>query len=150
MRADGNDTLFVLNRVGGNLTSGGSAATIGTLSGLLYNSGAQVLNFTQTASTPQFVASLTNSFPVTSPLFETFIPSGITGYMRFFSNTDFGYFGAALNFNPNVSPGSFNTGHNFTHRTVSAAQTVTIPAGAPDLIVAKTHSGNFTIGSTGV
>ena len=69
--------------------------------------------------------------------------------MRFFNNTDFGYFGAALNFNPNVNNASFNTGHNFTHRTVTATQTVTVPVGAPDLIVAKTHSGNFTVGSTG-
>jgi len=149
-RADGNDTLFVLNRVGGNLTGGGSATTIGTLSGLLFNDVAQGLNFTQTASTPQFVASLTNSFPSTSPLFETFISSGKTGFMRFFNNTDSGYFGAALNFNPNVNNASFNTGNNFTHRTVTATQTVTVPVGAPDLIVAKTHSGNFTIGSTGV
>src|SRR5205085_540236 len=41
-RADGNDTLIVLNRLGGSLASG--AATLGSLFGILYDEAANAFN----------------------------------------------------------------------------------------------------------
>ncbi|MEP7337593.1 MAG: putative Ig domain-containing protein, partial [Acidobacteriota bacterium] len=151
-RTDGNDTLFIINRVGGNLTVGSSAATLAVLFGLLYDDADNVVNFTRTQSTPQFVTSLTNSFPSTVPPFQTFIPAGRIGWMKVYNNAnDFGYLGASVNFNPNAgaSVSAFNNGHNFTHRTLASAPTYTVPLTAPDLVVSKTHSGNFALGGLG-
>ena len=43
-RADGNDTLLILNRVGGNLGIG--AATLGSLFGILYDDSETAFSFT--------------------------------------------------------------------------------------------------------
>ncbi|MGH9801729.1 MAG: hypothetical protein ACRD82_15315, partial [Blastocatellia bacterium] len=76
-RADGNDTLVVINRVGGNLGIG--AATLGALFGLLYDDAENVLSFSVSGSC-QLRNSLSNNFPRTTPRFETFIPAGRTGW----------------------------------------------------------------------
>ncbi len=150
-RADGNDTLLVLNRVGGNLAPGGSAASIGTLTGLLIDDAVSGFPFSQGSLGPQLFSALTDGFPVTTPPFQTAIPSGRTGWMKLFGATDIALLGAVFNTNPSVgtSAGAFNHGHNLTHQTLTATATLTVPIGIPDLTISKTHSGSFTIGGTG-
>src|SRR5262249_8965846 len=125
-RADGNDTLLILNRVGGNLAIG--ASTLGTLFGILYDDAETAASFSFSGSC-QFRASITNNFPRTTPRVETFIPKGRSGWMKIFSLSNIGILGAAINMNTNAdaSAGAFNGGHNLHHLTLTAAESITIP-----------------------
>jgi hypothetical protein len=60
-RADGNDTLIILNRLGGSLAVGSS--TLGSIFGILYDDAENPLSFTFTAGVCQFRSSLSNNFP---------------------------------------------------------------------------------------
>lgn len=131
-RADGNDTLLVLNRIGGNLGIG--ASTLGTLFGILYDDAENSLSFSVTGNC-QLRNSISNNFPRTAPRFETFVPAGRTGWMKVFSQspTDIGILGSAINFNPNAasSAGAFNQGHNLHALTLSSTNTYVIPVFPP-------------------
>jgi hypothetical protein len=99
-RADGNDTLIVLNRLGGSLAAG--AATLGALFGILYDDAENPLSFTFTAGVCQFRSSLSSNFPRVAPRFEQFIPAGRSGWAKFYSQSDIALLGAQLNFNANA------------------------------------------------
>lgn len=131
-RADGNDTLLILNRIGGNLGLG--ASTLSTVFGILYDDSENSLSFSVTGSC-QLRNSLSNNFPRTTPRFETFIPAGRTGWLKIFSQppTDIGILGSQINFNPNAasSAGAFNQGHNLHALTMSATNSYVIPVFPP-------------------
>ena len=130
-RADGNDTMVILNRVGGNLGIG--AAALGSLFGLLYDDAENVLSFSVTGNC-QLMSSLSNNFPRTTPRFETFIPAGRTGWLKFSNQTGaIGLLGAAINFNPNAASnaGAFNGGHNLHHLTLNCNMAYTVPVFPP-------------------
>lgn len=130
-RADGNDTLLVVNRIGGNLGIG--AATLGSLFGILYDDAENALSFS-VAGGCQLRNSLTNNFPRTTPRFETFIPAGRTGWLKLYNQTGaVGLTGAAINFNPNTasSAGAFNQGHNLHALTLNATNNFVIPVFPP-------------------
>jgi len=130
-RADGNDTLVIINRVGGNLGIG--ASTISTIFGLLYDDAENVLSFSVSGNC-QLRNSLSNNFPRTTPRFETFIPAGRTGWVKFYNQTGaIGILGAAINANPNAgsSAGAFNGGHNLHHLTLNCGMTYTVPVFPP-------------------
>lgn len=130
-RADGNDTLLILNRIGGNLGTG--AATLGTIFGILYDDAENALSFNITGNC-QLRNTLSNNFPRTAPRFETFIPAGRTGWLRLYSQSDVGMTGAAINFNANAgsSAGAFNQGHNLHTLTLSSGMVYTIPVFPPN------------------
>ncbi len=130
-RADGNDTLLVLNRIGGNLSTG--AATLTGIFGNLYDDAEVALSFSLSPAACQFRSSLSNSFPRTAPRFEQFIPAGRSGWLKLFSFNDQGMFGAAINLNANAASvtGSFNQGHNLHKLTNTAGMTYTIPVFPP-------------------
>ena len=125
-RADGNDTLVIINRIAGNLGIG--ASTLGTLFGLFYDDSESVLSFSVTGSC-QLRNSLSNTFPRLTPRFETFIPAGRVGWFKIWSQSDIGILGAAINFNANAgtAAGAFTGGHNLHKLTLSAAANYTIP-----------------------
>ena len=130
-RADGNDTLVIINRAGGNLGIG--ASTLGTLFGLLYDDAENVLSFSVTGSC-QLRQSISNNFPRTTPRFETFVPAGRTGWAKVYNQTgNIAILGAAINLNPNAasSAGAFNGGHNLHHLTLNCNQTYTVPVFPP-------------------
>ncbi|MBS1791963.1 MAG: HYR domain-containing protein [Acidobacteria bacterium] len=130
-RADGNDTLLILNRIGGNLGIG--ASTLGTLFGVLYDDTEAALSFS-VAGNCQLRNSLSNNFPRTTPRFETFIPAGRTGWLKVFNQTGaIGITGAAINFNANAtsSAGAFTHGHNLHHLTLNATSSYVIPVFPP-------------------
>ncbi len=131
-RADGNDTLLILNRIGGNLGIG--AASLGTLFGLFYDDAETALSFSITGNC-QLRNSISNNFPRITPRFETFVPAGRTGWLKVFSQspTDIGILGSAINFNPNAasSAGAFNQGHNLHALTLSGNNTYIIPVFPP-------------------
>ncbi len=131
-RADGNDTLIVLNRFGGSLAAG--ASTLGSIFGILYDDAENPLSFTFTAGVCQFRSSLSSSFPRVAPRFEQFIPAGRSGWAKFFSQSDIALLGAQLNFNPNAgtAANAFNQGHNLHKLTLTSAATLTIPIFPPN------------------
>ena len=128
--ADGNSTLVVFNRVGGNLTS--RATTIGDVFGVLFDD-VEVPHSFQRSGTVQFRRELTNDFPRTTPLFAQVIPSGHTGWMKFYATSDRGLVGAVINFNPNISSNAmaFNQGHNLHKLALTNNASLTIPVFPP-------------------
>ncbi len=131
-RADGNDTLLVLNRFGGNLAV--AAATLTGLFGILYDDAENPLSFNFSPNTCQFRSSLSSNFPRTAPRFEQFIPSGRSGWGKFYSPSDIALLGAAFNFNRNAttSANAFNQGRNLHKLTLTSAATLTIPIFPPN------------------
>jgi hypothetical protein len=131
-RADGNDTLIVLNRLGGSLAAG--AATLGPLFGILYDDAENPLSFTFNAGVCQFRSSLSSNFPRVAPRFEQFIPAGRSGWAKFFSLSDIGLLGAQINFNANAATAAnaFNQGHNLHKLTLTPSAVLTIPIFPPN------------------
>ena len=129
-RTDGNDTLLIINRIGGNLGIG--ASKIGSLFGILYDDAENSKSFTFSGDC-QFRSSLSNNFPRTTPRFESVIPRGRSGWMKFYSQSDIGLLGAVINYNPSATAGigAFNGGVNLHKLTLSASSSYLIPVFQP-------------------
>jgi hypothetical protein len=130
--ADGNNTMIIINRVGGNLLTG--ADSIGPIFGIAYDDAEKPLSFTFNAPNCQFISSLNNNFPRLTPRLETFIPAGRTGWMKFYSlNEEVGLLGSVLNFNPmsSMSANAFDGGYNLHKLTVDEEAEITIPVFPP-------------------
>ena len=131
-RADGNDTLLVINRIGGNLATG--AATIGTLFGLIYDDAESGFSFSLSGGCQLRGSFGAPGFPRTVPPVSTIIPAGRTGWLKVYHQTeDLALLGAAINFNANAGTqsGAFNQGHNLHKLSLSSAATLTIPVFPP-------------------
>lgn len=129
-RADGNETVIFLNRLGGDYRTGASA--IGAIFGLLYDDAETAASVTRSGGC-QMRMELTSCFPCPGPRFESFIPSGRTGWLRLYGQTDIALFGASLVTNPNVraTANAFNQGHNLHTLTLTSAASITIPIMPP-------------------
>lgn len=116
--ADGNSTLIVLNRIGGNLFE--QVETIGDFSGLLFDDQERVLSFVTNGGC-QFQQTVSTTFPRTTPRFPQFVPSGHTGWMKFVAGENVAILGAMIVLhtgNPSL-PNAFSGGHNL-HKTTFA------------------------------
>jgi hypothetical protein len=130
-RADGNDTLLIVNRVGGNLLT--STSSLGTLFGIAYNDIEDAYSFNVTGGC-QLRGSLSNTFPRTAPRIDQIIPAGRSGWLKLYSSTaDIAIIGAVINANANTgtAAGAFSGGHNLHKLTLSAAANFTIPVFPP-------------------
>lgn len=130
-RADGNDTLLVLNRIGGNLGLG--ATTLGSLFGIFYNDTEASLSFSFTPGTCQFRSSISSSFPRIAPRFEQFVPAGRSGWFKLWLPDLAAMTGALINFNANTvtSAGAFSQGHNLHALTTTTTASYLIPVFPP-------------------
>jgi hypothetical protein len=130
-QAEGNSTLLVLNRVGGSLQT--SAATIGSIFGILYDDLENPYSFTRPVGTCQLKDTFSSNFPRTTPRINTVIPAGHSGWMKLWAVEDRGLLGAMINFNQNatVNAGAFNQGHNLHKLTLTNAATLTVPIFPP-------------------
>jgi uncharacterized repeat protein (TIGR01451 family) len=128
-QADGNSTLLVLLRTGGNLATG--AGTIGSVFGILYDDAENAASFSFSAGC-QLKQTISNSLPRTTPRFTQFIPAGRTGWMKLWAGAEIGIAGAMFTSNPNAnaSPGAFNGGHNL-HKLRLATDSYTVPVFPP-------------------
>lgn len=136
-RSDGNDTLLLLNRIGGNLAS--SAATLGMLSGILFDDQEMGVTFSLATGACQFRAVLSNSTLRTNPRIDTLIPAGRTGWLKLWidgssAQGSAAMTGAAINFNLNVraSVKAFNQGHNLQALTLTNTASLTVPVLPPN------------------
>lgn len=132
-RADGNDTLLILNRVGGSLATG-FIGSIGDVSGTLFDESGAAHSFAFNAGEAQLVRSISRTFPVTAPSFETVVPAGTVGWMKMAGDADIGLLGAVVNFNPNANAqaSAFNGGHGLRALTLTPAGSFVIPVTPPD------------------
>jgi len=127
-RADGNQTMLVLTRVGGNL-AGVGGATLGPLFGLLYDDQERSASYTMAGGTCQVRTMLTGSSLRTAPRFESMVPGGRTGWLKISTGNDEGMLGVMLNQNPN----GFSQGHVLHTLSLSRAAVLTIPVAPPNL-----------------
>lgn len=125
---DGNNTLLILNRVGGDLAIG--ASTIGGLSGVLYDDNEQGFRFVLSSSACQLRGPLPNTFLDTTQTLEMLVPMMRTGWLHLWGDSDVGLLGAMIVFNPNASRNNFNQGHNLHKLTLTTAS-LTIPIFSP-------------------
>lgn len=137
--SDGNDTMVVLNRIGGDYSI--SSGRIGTFFGLLYDDAETAYSYSFNANMCQFRATFSNGFPRTTPRVGTIIPTGRSGWTKIWptgtaDNRPFGssadpiaLTGAVLNKNSNLktSSNAFSGGHNMHHLTLTPNVVVLIP-----------------------
>ncbi|MEP7270938.1 MAG: hypothetical protein ABI882_05510 [Acidobacteriota bacterium] len=115
-RADGNDTVIVINSILALSTEGLSirANAIGAMFGILYDDQEQPHSFNANAAC-QVLLRLSFSFPKTVPRFEVVIPAGQTGWLKIWgTQMPAPILGAMINYNQNASASAsrFNSGHN--------------------------------------
>ena len=129
--ADNNNTMLILNRIGGDL--GDRVSDVGLLSGLLYNSVEKAFSFSIRTNGCQVRATLNDAFLRTSPPLSKIVDAGSFGWLRLttvekvdnspLSGTSDAraLLGAMINFNPNAqtTTQAFNQGHNL-HRMRNA------------------------------
>ncbi len=129
--ADGNSTMAIINRIGGNLATSG--APIGNLTGLLIDDTEVTYSFTANQNLCQYRKVLDNSFPRTLTPFARVITAGRTGWMKFWAFDDKAIFGAQINFNANAASNAnlFNQGHNLHKLTLTDATTLIVPVFIP-------------------
>lgn len=131
-RADGNDTRLIVNRLGGDLRVG--ANTVGTLFGLLYDDSENVVSLSIVGGC-HYNRYAFNFYPRLGLRFETFIPSGRSGWVRLYSlQADTAIFGAMinLNYNSREQASAYNQGHNLHTLTLTNAASITIPIIPPN------------------
>jgi hypothetical protein len=129
-RADGNDTMLVVNAFGGDMRV--SPATLGALFGVLYDDSENGFSFTIASGACQFRTILNSATPRTTPRFDQVIPAGRSGWMRFWHRTGQAILGAAINFNPSVgNSGAFSGGHNLHKLTLVGTAKMVVPVLPP-------------------
>jgi len=134
-RADGNDTMIIINRIGGNIATG--ASTTGTLFALFYDDAENVFS-ASIGGNCQIMGSFSDTFPRLTPRFNVIIPAGRSGWAKFYNQlTDLGLLGAEINFNAsaNAQANAFNGGHNLHKLTLTATNSfnswLTLPVFPP-------------------
>ena len=128
---DGNNTLLVLDRIGGNLSTG--TGTIGTIFGILYDDSESAYSFNLAGGTCQLKGQLSDTFPRTAPRLTSIIPAGRTGWARVFAPAGIGLVGAQFNANASTasSPSAFNGGHGLHALTQAPSVSFTVPVFPP-------------------
>jgi hypothetical protein len=128
-RADGNDTMLIVDRIGGDFTA--TASSTGTLFGILYDDAETGFSFSL-PSARQVRWNITKPFPSPPPRLEQIVPAGRTGWLKLYNLTqDFALLGLFINFNPNVERNSFSQGHNLHALSLTNSATLTIPVFPP-------------------
>jgi hypothetical protein len=128
-RVDGNETMLILNRIGGNLATGGT--TTSAMTSLVYDDLENSYSFTFNL-TCQYRGSIWTNTRST-PRFETVIPSGRSGWAKFYSSADEAFLGATINLNRNsgAQASAFNAGHNLHKLSYTTSAVYTIPVTPP-------------------
>ena len=119
--ATGNSPLLIVNRIGGDLTTG--PERLGTMSGLLFDDSEVSRSFMLNGGVCQLRGTIGNSFPRTVPRYTTVVPAGRTGWMKFWTSGDEAITGAMIN----ESTAGLSGGHNLHALTTTSAATLTIP-----------------------
>jgi uncharacterized repeat protein (TIGR01451 family) len=127
---DGNSTLLVINRVGGDLTR--QAETIGEFTGWLFDDLERGFSFSARGGC-QFRQMLSNNFPRTAPRFTQILPSGHAGWMKLAGASDIGITGAVfvLNDNAKTNTYAFSGGRNLHKLRLTDSARIALPVFLP-------------------
>ncbi|MFN0120362.1 MAG: Calx-beta domain-containing protein [Blastocatellia bacterium] len=128
--AEGNATMLIFNRIGGNLIR--RAATTGGFFGILYDDMENPHSF-ETSGSVHLRRIISNDFPRTTPRYSTLIPPGRTGWLKMWTASDNGIIGAVINHNPNTATGgnAFAGGRNLPWLRMADRESLTIPVYPP-------------------
>ena len=127
--ADGNDTLLILNRLGGDLRT--TATSLGEISGALYYDTGREFGFSISSTKRQFVSRLSNDFPRTITRYGDVIRAGRSGWMRLWLVDDAAILGAVINYNPGGGASAFNNGLSLRRLNFTPSAILTIPVFPP-------------------
>lgn len=129
--ADDSQGVLIIVRLGGNLLQGGS--TLGQLVGIAFNDTESTFSFGVSTSRRQLRLRINDGFPRTTPRFGEIVPSGRSGWMKVWLNSDGAILGALLAFNPKsrISAAAFSGGKNLHKLTLTDAARLTIPVFPP-------------------
>jgi hypothetical protein len=119
--ANGNSPMLIVNRIGGDLTTG--AGTIASLAGLLFDDSETARSFSMSGGSCQLRGMVGNNFPRTVPRYSTVIPAGRTGWMKFWAVEDEAITGVLIN----ESLKGLSGGYNLPALTTTSSATLTIP-----------------------
>jgi len=119
--ANGNSPMLIVNRIGGDLTTG--AGTIASLAGLLFDDSESARSFSMSGGSCQLRGMVGNNFPRTVPRYSTVIPAGRTGWMKFWAVEDEAITGVLIN----ESLSGLSGGYNLPALTTTSSATLTIP-----------------------
>lgn len=119
--ANGNSSMLVVNRLGGDLAD--QVLKIDTINGLLFDDSEISRTFTLNGGVCQLRGILGDNFPRTQPRYTTVIPSGRTGWMKFWAGTDQALTGVMIN----KGAGDFSGGYNLPALTTTNTASLTIP-----------------------
>lgn len=131
-RLDGNDTLLIVTRLGGNL-AGGEGSSIGGILGLTYDDLEKSYSFTMAGGKCQYRGSLTDNNPRMVPRFSSIIKAGHMGWMKLWPAGDFPIVGALINFNASAgtSVSAFSGGVNLYPLSLTTTGSFTLPVFIP-------------------
>jgi hypothetical protein len=131
-RLDGNDTLLILTRLGGNL-AGGESGLIGGLLGLTYDDAEKGYSFTMSGGRCLYRGSLTDNNPRMVPRFTSIIKAGHVGWMKIWPTGNFPLVGVMINLNhsANNSTTAFSGGHNLHALSITTTGVFTVPVFIP-------------------
>lgn len=120
--SEGNQTMLVINQLGGNLAS--TIGATGRFFGLLFDDVETGSSFTLTGTSCQMRGIISQSFPRTVPRIDQVIPAGRSGWMKLWAGTDQAISGTMINYS---ASGRFNNGHNLHIMTLTDSVSYTIP-----------------------
>jgi Ca2+-binding RTX toxin-like protein len=124
-RMDLNETMLVINRIGGNLAT--QADRLEGMFGMLYDDVESVASFTIGRGGCQLVQTLGNEFPRVLPRYDQMIPGGRSGWMKIQSLTrEQAIIGSAINYHQGGRAG-FGSGHNLHVMSLTTEVVLTIP-----------------------
>lgn len=131
-RLDGNDTLLILARLGGNL-AGGESGNIGGLLGLTYDDAEKGYSFTMSGGKCLYRGSLTDSNPRMVPRFTSIVRAGRVGWMKIWPTANVPILGMMINLNQsaNSTVTAFNGGHDLHMLSTTTTGVITIPVFIP-------------------
>ncbi|MFN7926517.1 MAG: vWA domain-containing protein [Blastocatellia bacterium] len=128
---DGNSTLLVINRFGGDLTKANPIEPFGNIPAVFYSdTEKKPVNVTLPATSVQSRSELRDGYPRVIPRLSLQIPSGRTGWMRFNSGSGVSIIGATLSYNPTTLR---NGGTNLRQVALMDIESYIIPVTPPVL-----------------
>jgi len=119
--ADGNDTVLIVNRIGGSLA--GRTVPVGAISGTIFNDAGNKFSFSAKADASQLRVPLSRLLPNT----EAAIPTGSSAKIELAGDADGAFMGAALNANGRSE--SFASARNLNSSALADKTSLVIPIG---------------------
>lgn len=127
---DGNSTILVVNKFGGDLTKTNPVGTFGNLTAVFYNDAEKPFNVALPALAAQTRNEIKDGYPRVIPRFTLTITQGHTGWMRFNAGDGASIMGATLSYHPTAPR---NGGKNLRQVALMDIESYLISVTAPEI-----------------